>query len=212
MNDRRLVVDPATMVPADLTPAVDWLRQGGIVAFPTDTWYGLAVDPGSDGAVRAIFELKGRSARAALPLVAASVRQVEAACGPLGVTAARLAALWWPGPLSLIVDAPADVAVAVHGGSRSVAVRVPAHTLARMLAEAWGGLVTATSANVSGAAPAGAARDLDRLAADARVFVVDGGTTPGGAPSTIVDARASHVTLVRDGAIPWNRVLESLGG
>jgi L-threonylcarbamoyladenylate synthase len=212
MNGPRLVVDPATVAAADLAPAVDWLRQGGIVAFPTDTFYGLAVDPRSQAAVRALFDLKGRTARAALPLIAASVRQVEAACGSLGDTAATLAARWWPGPLSLVLDAPADVTAAVHGGSRSVAVRVPAHRLARALVEAWGGLLTATSANLSGEAPAVAAGDLGRIARDPRVFVVDGGATAGGAPSTIVDVRAARVALVRDGAIPWNRVLESLEG
>lgn len=212
MNSRRLVVDPATVAPADLAPAVDWLRRGGVVAFPTDTFYGLAVDPTSEAAVRAIFDLKGRSARAALPLVAASARQVEAACGPLGVTAAALAAAFWPGPLSIVVDAPATLAVAVHGGSRSVAVRVPADRVARALADAWGGLLTATSANVSGEPSARTADEIGRLADDPRVLVVDGGPTAGGKPSTIVDVRATRATLVRDGAIPWDRVLESLRG
>ena len=89
--------------------------------------YGLAVDPSSDAAVHNLFELKGRRARAALPLVAASSRQVEALCGQLGSAAARLAAAFWPGPLSLVFDAPASVSVAVHGGSRTLAIRVPDH-------------------------------------------------------------------------------------
>ena len=93
--------------PGDLSVAAEWLRDGGIVAFPTDTFYGLAVDPASAAAVRRLFALKGREARAALPLVAASTRQVETLCGRLGSTDARLAARFWPGPLSLIFDAPA---------------------------------------------------------------------------------------------------------
>src|SRR5215471_18985478 len=75
-------VSPSGCSVADLAPAVEWLRAGKIVAFPTDTFYGLAVNPLSDKAVHSLFELKGRRARAALPLVAASSRQVEALCGP----------------------------------------------------------------------------------------------------------------------------------
>jgi L-threonylcarbamoyladenylate synthase len=98
----------------------------------------------------------------------------------------------------------------VHAGHGTIAVRVPAHPLARAIAAAWGGLITATSANRSGHPPARDVAGLDEIARDARVLVLDGGPAPGGAPSTIVDARTTDVTLVRAGAIAWNRVLESL--
>ena len=198
--------------PDELTEAIEWLRQEKIVAFPTDTLYGLAVDPKSDLAVHRLFELKGRRARAALPLVASATRQVEALCGPLGSTAGRLAATFWPGPLSLVFDAPSSVSVAVHGGSRTIAIRVPDHAVARALAEGFGGPITATSANRTGADPASEPGALGALAEDPNVYVIDAGRTIGGAPSTIVDARGSPLTLVREGAIAWNRVLESLKG
>ncbi|HUL71456.1 MAG TPA: L-threonylcarbamoyladenylate synthase [Vicinamibacterales bacterium] len=205
-----LRVDAARCRPDDLADAVAWLRAGKIVAFPTDTFYGFAVDPTSDAAVHHLFDLKGRSARAALPLVAASSRQVEALCGPFGSTSGRLAAVFWPGPLSLVLDAPASVSVAVHGGSRTIAIRVPDHPVARALAEAWGAPLTATSANRTGADPAVDPSGLGSLGADPRVLVIDGGRTSGGAASTIVDARGPRLTLVREGAIAWSRVLESL--
>ncbi len=203
-------VDPATCRAEDLTAAADWLRAGRIVAFPTDTLYGLAVDPTSDAAVHRLFELKGRRVRAALPLVAANARQVETLCGAFGRTTARLTATFWPGPLSLVFDAPATISVAVHGGSRTIAVRVPNHPVARALAEAWGAPVTATSANRTGAEPASDPSGMGPLADDPLVLVIDGGPTAGGAPSTIVDAREAQLTLVREGAIAWNRVLESI--
>lgn len=205
-----ITVDPAGCHVDDLAPAVEWLRAGKIVAFPTDTFYGLAVDPSSDAAVHGLFELKGRRVRAALPLVAASSRQVEALCGPLGSTAARLAAAFWPGPLSLVFDAPASVSVAVHGGSRTLAIRVPDHAIARTLADAWGGPLTATSANRTGAPPASDVASFGEISLEPRVLVIDAGPTAGGAPSTIVDARGPRLTLVREGAIAWDRVLESL--
>jgi L-threonylcarbamoyladenylate synthase len=194
----------------DLTNAIAWLKSGGIVAFPTDTLYGLAVDPMSPSAVRQLFDLKGREPRAALPLIAASAKQVEAACGRLGPIGTRLAAKFWPGPLSLILDAPAALVPEIHGGRRTIAVRVPAHAVAIALCEGFGGLLTATSANRSGEPPVSEASALGALAGDPRVRVVDGGPTPGGPPSTIVDARDRAPVLVRDGAIAWNRVLESL--
>jgi tRNA threonylcarbamoyl adenosine modification protein (Sua5/YciO/YrdC/YwlC family) len=141
--------------PGDRSVAAEWLRDGGIVAFPTDTFYGLAVDPASAAAVRRLFALKGREARAALPLVAASTRQVETLCGRLGSTDARLAARFWPGPLSLIFDAPAGIAPEAHAGRRSIAIRVPGHAVARSLCEAFGAPVTATSANRAGGRPRG---------------------------------------------------------
>ncbi len=207
---RQLTVDARHCQPADLTAAADWLRAGGIVAFPTDTFYGLAVDPTSTEAVAALFALKDRSRRAALPLIAASAAQVGAACGTLDPQSARLAAAFWPGPLSLILDAPAAIAGAVHGGHGTVAVRVPAHAVARALAEAFGGLVTATSGNRSGEPPADRVAALTR--SGRRRARVRGRWRHHGRRRA-VDHRgraAGPVVCVRHGAIAWDRVLHSL--
>jgi len=205
-----LSVDPSRITAANLAAAAEWIRRGGVVAYPTDTFYGLAVDPALAEAVAAVFDLKGRSPEAAVPLLAASLEQVMALSGPLDGKSSRLARILWPGPLSLVVDAPPGIADALHAGRRTVAVRVPSHQVARALAEACGHWITATSANRSGMAPAATVEELGLLAADPRVYVVDGGATPGGLSSTIVDARGSTVELVRAGAVAWSRVLESL--
>jgi L-threonylcarbamoyladenylate synthase len=207
----RLELDLAIFTDSDLAPAIAWLRSGRVVAYPTDTVYGLAVDPASEIAVQELFALKGREESSALPLIAASRDQVEAWCG-LSPTSRRLADAFWPGPLSVICDAPRTIASAVHAGRRTIAIRVPAHRVARALASAWGTPLVATSANRSGEPPAHRAADLAALAAanESRLLIVDAGDTAGGPPSTIVDARDARVTLVREGAIPWNRVLDSL--
>jgi L-threonylcarbamoyladenylate synthase len=207
---QRLQVDPATCTAADLATAGAWLTNGGIVAFPTDTLYGLAVNVRDAAAVRRLFDLKGRSARAALPLIAASTAQVVAATGALTAREAILASTFWPGPLSVVRDAPAWMPAEVHGGHRTVAIRVPNHRVARSLAEAFGGLIAATSANRSGEPPAAAAADLGAIGDDARVLVIDGGATHGGAPSTLVDVRGSQPVCLREGAVTWDRVLNSL--
>ena len=176
--------------------------SGGIVAFPTDTFYGLAVDPTSSGAVRGAVRAEGpRSASAALPLVAASAEQVETCLWRARTRdAARLASAFWPGPLSLILDAPPASMPRVHAGhGHGRDSRAGSSGRAR----AGGGVrarpITATSANRSGEPPARVGARARSRRSTARVFVIDGGPTPGGAPSTIVDARAAPPRLVRDG-------------
>jgi L-threonylcarbamoyladenylate synthase len=181
-----------------------------VVVYPTETFYGLAADPTQADAVAAIFDLKGRPAALALPLIAASVSQVEQFVGPMDDVNRRLAEAFWPGPLSLVFDAPQSLADAVHAGTRTVAVRVPGHSVAQALAAMYGCPLTATSANRSGEPPPTEPSGLMALAGDPRVLLVDGGRTPGGAPSTIVDARATPIRIVRHGAVPAERVLRSI--
>jgi L-threonylcarbamoyladenylate synthase len=204
-------VDPATCTVADLAQACAWIRAGGIVAYPTDTFYGLAVDPTSDAAVAALFDVKGRDATVAMPLIAASTAQVQAVAA-IDAASSRLARAFWPGPLSLVLDALPAVASAVHAGRYTVALRVPAHRVAQALAAACGLPITSTSANRSGEPPVSTVEGLATLARDPRLLVVDGGVTPGGLPSTIVDARVVPPRLVREGAIAWSRVLDCLNG
>jgi len=201
-------LDPASLDPRTLLQAVAFLRGGGVVAFPTDTLYGLAVDPASPAAVDRLFELKGRAPSAAIPFVAASRAQVDGWCGLRG-DSVELADTFWPGPLSLICDAPASIVAAVHAGLGTVAVRVPAHPIARALAEAWGSPLPATSANRTGEPAATQASELANLHSP-HLLIIDGGLAAGGAPSTIVDARERPARLIREGAIAWNRVLDSI--
>ena len=188
--------------------AVDALRRGAVVAFPTDTLYGLAVDPRDAAAVERLFTLKGRPAGMAVPLVAADAAQAELA-GIFGSAERRLAAAFWPGALSIVVPARATLAAAVLGGGSTVAVRVPDHALARALAGGLGACVTATSANRSGRPPARSADDVD-AALGAAVDVLLEGEAPGGPPSTIVRVEEGVPVCVRAGAVAWERVLRSL--
>jgi L-threonylcarbamoyladenylate synthase len=207
----RLLVS-GTPSDAILQIAVDWLRQGRVVVYPTDTFYGLAADPTSATALRTLFALKGRPLASALPFVAASLTQVEAWCGPLRGRSARLAARFWPGPLAIVLDAPRSVDPAALGDAGSIAIRVPDHPVARALAAAWGAPLPATSANRTGEPAVRTPDALGAIADDASVLVMDAGAAPGGDPSTIVDARGGEPRLLREGAIAWNRVLDFLEG
>jgi L-threonylcarbamoyladenylate synthase len=204
-----LKVNASTPNPAPLKQAADVLREGGIVAFPTDTFYGLAVDPANTAAVARLFEAKRRPTDRAVPLIAADATDVARVFGASSGDADRIARRFWPGPLSLVLTSPAVLA-GVAAADGTVAVRVPANEVARALARMSGGLITATSANLSGSPPAREASAVVAALGDAVAVVLDAGVAPGGTPSTIVDARTRPVRLVRAGAVPWNRVLESL--
>jgi L-threonylcarbamoyladenylate synthase len=205
-----LTVDPARPDPDAIASAAQIIKGGGIVAIPTDTLYGLAVDPRDSCAVARLFELKGRAASAPVPLVAAGLEQVRARAGRVTAMGEQLAARFWPGPLALLLDADRHLAAGVRAADRSVAVRVPAHVVARALARAVDVPLTATSANRSGSAPAADAPTVLRVFGEDVDAVVDAGPAPGGAPSTIVDVRGDAPRLVREGAIAWGAVLESL--
>ncbi|MEO7271418.1 MAG: L-threonylcarbamoyladenylate synthase, partial [Vicinamibacterales bacterium] len=144
-----LAVDAENPDPALIAQAGAILAAGGVVAFPTDTVYGLAADPRQPGAVDRLYEAKGRDRGIAMPLIAASFEQAHAAA-LFGPAEQRLAEAFWPGPLSIIVPATVSIAPALRGPGGTVAIRVPDHAVARALAQALGFPITATSANLSG--------------------------------------------------------------
>ena len=205
-----LSVDPERPDPEALRKAVDALAAGEVVAFPTDTLYGLAVDPRRADAARRLFALKRRPAGQAVPLIAADSGQVDLVAREVTRLARRLAVRWWPGPLSIVLDAAPALDPQLLTEAGTVAIRVPAQGLARRLAADFEHPITATSANRSGEPPAAdAAAVAAGLGCDLFVLV-DGGPVRGGPPSTIVDARGDTPVLVREGAVGWDRVLQSL--
>lgn len=215
--------------PDTLERAARVIRGGGVVAIPTETFYGLAADATQPVATSRIFAIKGRPQGMALPLVAASVEQVTAVLGPLDAMSARAAKAFWPGPLSLVLSCGPQFGVtagqsdnrqpatgnplsrdALQRTGPTVAVRVPGHAFVRTLCERTGTLLTATSANPTGEPAAETAEAVARSLGSAVDLIVDDGAARGGMASTIADLRGDVPRLVRDGAIAWKRVLESL--
>ena len=205
----RVRVSPRQPDPAALQRAVTVILSGGVVVAPTDTLYALAADPSSEAAVARVFAIKGRAADQALPLIAADLDQVRRWFGDLPPMATRLAAAFWPGPLTMLMSAPPRVAGAVHAGTGKVGVRVPAHDVARALCALCDRPLTATSANVSGM-PATMSVDEVTTALGQRVdLVLDSGATAGGPPSTIIDVsgRGAEPKLIRAGVLPWDEIV-----
>jgi L-threonylcarbamoyladenylate synthase len=203
-----LTVNASDPDPGAIRRAAEAIGSGGVVIYPTDTLYGLAADPRQAFAVERIFAVKGRPGGQPLPLVVSGLGQARAVAA-LGRSALRLAERFWPGPLTLVADARPGLAAGVAGADGSVALRVPDHRVARDLADAVGFAITSTSANPSGGEAPRHAHDAAAGVPEADL-ILDGGPTAGGPPSTIVDARTDPPRLVRDGAVAFRLVLETL--
>lgn len=193
-----------------LRRAASVIAGGGIVAYPTDTLYALGVDPTRVSAVDRLCCLKQRTVGAGMPLVAGSLGQVESAIGGLPPLARRLARRFWPGPLTLVFDPMHPFAAGVLAEDGSVAVRVPDALVARHLADLHGGPITATSANPGGRTPASTGLEVAAGLGSSIGLILEQPLPLAGAPSTIVDVRGRRPTLIREGAVAWGRVLQSL--
>lgn len=198
---RVIAVDPATPDPAVVREAAETLRRGGLVAFPTETFYGLGA-LGLDGpAVGRLLAAKGRPDGKPILLLVDSVAMAERVAAHIGPTARALMARHWPGALTLVLQAQACVPGEVTAGTGTVGVRMSPHPVARALVGAVGTPVTAPSANRSGEpAPAVAGDVLVQL--EGRIdLVLDGGATPGGPPSTVLDVTVEPPRVLRHGAV-----------
>jgi len=205
---RTLEVDPREPEARVVEEALSVLREDGIVAYPTETFYGLAADARSRTACDRLFELKGRPREKALPCIVSGVPQFEEVARGLGEAALLLARRFWPGPLTLVVEARSGLAASSREGS--IAVRASGLRLPRDLAEGLGAPVTATSANRSGSAPATTAEEVLSGLGSWLDLVLDGGPCPGGLPSTIVDVRETPPRLVREGRVSFTEVERAL--
>lgn len=189
---------------AGVVAAARWLRGGGLLIYPTETFYALGCDPRCGDAVSRLRRLKAREALKALPLLAGAAEQIEAAAPGWRRwgRAVRWAEACWPGPLSLILEGGSGLAEGVRAADGSVAIRWTSDATAAALARAAGFALIATSANPAGRPPHTRARAaVEALGDVGSVALLDGGTTPGGAPSTLVDPRRDPPLLLRIGAL-----------
>jgi len=194
------MTEPRGPAPAELKAAVSALCRGQVVAFPTETYYGLAVDALDEAALARLFAVKGRAADKASALLVADRAMIDALCAFVPPKAEQLMAAFWPGPLTLVLPArPGLPAAIVDAGY--VALRISPHPVAHALVAAFGRPITATSANLAGAAPARTADEVRAGLLPQSLFVLDGGPTPGGPPSTLVRVTQAGSQVLRRGAI-----------
>ena len=187
--------------------AVEALERGGVVIIPTDTVYGLAASANSPDAIERIFEIKGRPSDKALQLLVAGEEWLERLGRP-SAEARTLARRYWPGPLTIVIEAGRDVPAAV-GGSGTVGLRVPAHPVALEILDRVG-VVAATSANRSGYSTPHDVPSIRLLFGEEIDVYVDAGRIEGRA-STVVDLTRSGPSIAREGAIPSREIMRALG-
>ena len=180
--------------------AVECLKSGGIVAIPTDTVYGLAADPFNASAVQRLYTLKGRPDGKPIPLVLSSIDDVHRVAQNLPDYFFHLTNLFWPGGLTIIVEAK-DLLPVLTAGGNTIGVRIPNNPLLLKILQTFGGPAAITSANLSGEPPATSAQEIGEELASRIDVIVDGGKTPGPIPSTVYDISVSPPLTRRHGVI-----------
>ncbi len=200
-------LDPDGPDPELITEIASLLKQDGTIAYPTDTLYGLGADAFNPVAYQRISILKGRDGTKPFPHIIDRPERLKEWGVKLGHGAEEIIGAFWPGPVSLIVQDTGKLPGHVLGPGRTLCVRVPDNRIARDVAGSVGGLLAATSANPTGLPPAscaGEAIDYFQGEIDA---VIDGGPSKGRLPSTIVDVTGQKVVILREGAIPADKIL-----
>jgi L-threonylcarbamoyladenylate synthase len=211
MTLRRLVVDPESPDPALVADAGRVLREGGLVAFPTETVYGLGASALDPGAIARLYEAKGRPAYNPVIVHVADVAAARRLTSAWPEAADRLAAAWWPGPLTLVLPRSALVPDAVTAGLAAVGLRIPAHPVALALLAAAGVPVAAPSANRSTELSPTTADHVERALGDRVDVLLDGGPTTLGIESTVVDLTGERPVLLRPGLVTREEI-ELLAG
>ena len=195
----------------DVARAASILDGGGLVAFPTETVYGLGADASSDRAVARIFEAKGRPRAHPLIVHLASDARLDDWALDVPDAARRLARAVWPGPLTLVLRKASRIAQAVTGGGDTVGLRVPAHPLAQALLHRFGGAIAAPSANRFGAVSPTTADHVAAQLGDAIDYLLDGGACDVGVESTIVDLSRGRAVLLRPGGLAREAIEAVIG-
>ena len=184
------------------------VRRGGLVAYPTDTVYGLGCDPFNPEAVERAVRSKSRS-KGSLPVLVESV-DVAQAYGSFNDLATHLAEKFWPGPLTLVVPAKASFPTSVTGDSLTVGLRIPNHEFAKKLIKSCGGGLIGTSANLSGNPSPNTADQVMKELKDRVDLIIDGGTVLTGKESTVAKVTEGVVSVLREGAIPREEILKAI--
>jgi L-threonylcarbamoyladenylate synthase len=193
-----------------LPQAIELLKKGGVVAFPTDTLYGLGAALSFDSAVERIYEIKQRPRHLPFPLLLADISDISRVTEQVPAAAWHLARRFLPGGLTLVLPRASWVSPLVTAGGDTVAVRVPAHPLTLALIRGVGEPVIGTSANLSGKPSPVTAEEVRQQLGSRVDLIVDGGRCPGGVGSTVLDLSGATPAILREGAIPREAIAKVL--
>lgn len=196
MNRKIIKADPAGIRKVGRV-----ILQGGVAAFPTETFYGLGADARNEEALQKIFQLKGREENKPLLLLIGDRDWLSGLVRNIPPVAGRLMEKFWPGPLTLVFEASPRLSALLTGGTGTVGVRLSPHPVAQALIQAVGRAITATSANLSGQPSASVAAEVFRALGNRVDAILDGGQTAGGLGSTVLDVSSPSPRIIRQGVI-----------
>lgn len=194
----------------DFSPAIEALRRGDVIVFPTETLYGLAADALNETAVDTVLDLKGREVHNPLSVLVANQEMLRTVVAEIPSAAQPLMARYWPGPLTLVLPGRKNLPKPLCNSAGGVGVRISSQPIATLLVKALGRPVTATSANPSGKEPARTLQEAKRYFADQIPVYVDGGTLTSKSGSTVLEVMDDRIRIIREGeitAVELRRVL-----
>ena len=190
----------------NINQAADIIKNGGLIAYPTETVYGLGADPYNSEAIQKIFTAKGRAEDKGIILLIRGADDLSRLICNISPTAQILIEAFWPGPLTLVFRANRDLPPALLGGRGTVALRHSSSPIATQLLTAFSGPLTSTSANRSTEPPARSACEVENALGDHLDLILDGGPSASAIPSTLVDVSSDRAILLREGAIPVQKL------
>lgn len=205
-----LKINPENPEPEKIDEAVDLLKKDGVIAFPTETFYGLGADARNEAAIEKIFGIKGRDFKNPILVVIGDVRHLETFADDVPDEARKLMSRFWPGPLTIVFRAAPSVSPKLTAGTAKIGIRLTSHPIAMEISKRLGGPVTATSANLSGSPECSSTAEVISQLEGKLDGIVDGGHTPGGKGSTIVDVTVYPPKVLREGMIPSSLIQDTL--
>ncbi|MBN2199954.1 MAG: threonylcarbamoyl-AMP synthase [Candidatus Aminicenantes bacterium] len=211
MKTAFLKIPPAAVFPRAIGHIARTMRNGGLVVFPTDTFYGLGGDALSAEVIREVYGLKRREASKPLLVLIEGIEMAAELAEDIPPLFWRAAEKFWPGPLTVVLKASPRVPRELGAGTGTIAMRLPDVPWLRELVRETGFPVIATSANVAGAGEINDGREAKQVFDGQVALIVDGGRTPGGPPSTVLDLTAPAPKILRRGAVPEDSIREALG-
>jgi L-threonylcarbamoyladenylate synthase len=206
----QIKIDPLHPDPTLVQLAAERLRQGRILAYPTETFYGLGADAGNEAAIEKLFRIKGRNFNNPIPILIGTEDELEGLVTEVPEAAQRLIRVFWPGPLTLIFRASKIVSPRLTANTGLIGIRISSHPIARSLAQALGTPLTTTSANLSGGKESTTAQEVAQTIGSLLDRIIDGGPTPGLKGSTVVNMAVSPPRILRVGIISENKITETL--
>jgi L-threonylcarbamoyladenylate synthase len=205
-----LKIDPENPDRSIINAAVQILQEGGVIAYPTETFYGLGADGFNNNAIEKIFLIKGRHKKSPIPVIIGEMNALKGLVREIPEDASHLINTFWPGALTLVFAASHNIQPRLTAGTGKLGIRISRHPIATALAKAHGHPITSTSANLSGARECTSAAEVITCLGEKIDAVIDGGLTPGGSGSTIVDITTHPPVILREGIIPISLIFHAL--